>query len=417
MIPYLPSRDQLFRWLDSYAAERKEELDRQRLSQSLGLPKAYLLETAANGTAAQGKALPALPWEVRPGDEEGLFYLQNGEGPWAVLERLSDRHFALYTLLRHQDFESKFRTWVLRNPWWDFAWFAGIALDILWKDYLLELHPQRFTKLAFEHEARYENLNGASLDEDDSLEVEETDQQGDASEDEDSFPKERRASVFSLGEQVRRIGAFLPKLQEIHAPFRALKMVRLPAAHQGGYDLWSWGKLTFRAPSFREGRAYLVTLTRMYQQATESIERTAWIQAETLSLPGGGARLTGTPITFRFAEPLAPQTLQRFVEAIFGHARNLFRLWGNPIWRSERFAYVHGVDLHLWEPIGLEFTPAYFRLYLPQDTCGNTVHRLARNLQRYVDPSLQVLVGEELYETIFRRALWLVADDGQGGDG
>ena len=409
MIPYFPSPDKLFNWLDAYAAERKEELDQQQLSRSLGLPKAYLLETAATGSLAEEKALPALPWRLHPTKEGSLFYLKDGEGFWAVLERLSSRHFALYTLRRHQDFEGKFRTWVLQSPWWDFAWFAGIALDILWRDFLLDLHPQRFTKLAFEHEARYEFPDGVLRQEhdEDSIEIEEIDHFETEHNETRAVPLERRASQLAIGERVEQIATFLPTLQEVHAPFRALKMLRLPAARRGGYDLWSWGKLTFRAATFREGRAYLLTLTRMYQQVTETLEQTAWIQAESLPTEiGGGLRLSGTPIIFRFAQPLAVQTLHHFVQAIFGRARNLFRLWGNPIQRSERFFYVHAVDLHLWEPIGLEMTPEYFRLYLPRGTCGNTVHRLTRNLQRYVDPALQVSVGETPYEDLFRQALW-----------
>lgn len=414
MLLYFAHRDELFRWLDGYAAERKKELDEQRLTHALGLPKAYLLETAGNNSPATAKALASLPWKVRPAEEEGLFFLQNGHGTWAVLEQLSDRHFALYTLLRHQDFERAFRAWVLGTPWWDFAWFAGIALNILWQDYLVDLYPERFTKLAFEHEAHFEPFGSSQLlAEGDSVESEE--REGALNEDEDTFPVERRASVLSIGEQIGRIAHFLPQLQEIHAPFLALKMLRLPAAERGGYDLWSWGKLTFRAPSFREGRAYLLTMTRMYQQATETLEREAWIQAEPLPKLDGGIRLSGTPITFRFAQPLSLSAFHRFIEGIFGRARNLFRLWGNPIWRSERFAYVHGVDMHLWEPLGLELTPKYFRLYLLQGTCGNTVHRLARNLQRYVDPAVQVFVGEKPYEDLFRQALWDIAAGRKGG--
>ncbi len=415
MFPHFNYRDELFRWLDRYTAERKEELDRHRLSQTLGLPKAYLLETAANGSEGQSRALCSLPWSVQPTEDPDLMYLAGPQGPWAVLERLSRRHFVLYTLLRHQDFEDEFRKAVLQNPWWDFAWFAGIALDILWKEYLVEMQPHRFTRLAFEHEARFEILTREGLAEEDSAEPEEEafdslDASESRGDNEDTFPKERRATSFNFTDLVVNLERYLPKLQEFHAPFRALKMLRLPASQRGGYDLWSWGKLTFRAPSFWEGRMYLLTLTRMYQQATELLEQTAWIQAEPLKLPGGGVRLTGTSITFRFSQPLAPQTLQRFMEAIFGRARNLFRLWGNPIRRSERFFYVHGVDLHLWEPIGLECTTEYFRLYLPRGTCGNTVHRLARNLQRYVDPALEVRIGDRPYEDLFRQALWQVAE-------
>lgn len=59
-MPYFGKREELFRWLDHYAAERKEELNRQQLGQSLGLPKAYLLETAADGTEAQSRVMSFL---------------------------------------------------------------------------------------------------------------------------------------------------------------------------------------------------------------------------------------------------------------------------------------------------------------------------------------------------------------------
>jgi hypothetical protein len=37
---------------------------------------------------------------------------------------------------------------------------------------------------------------------------------------------------------------------------------------------------------------------------------------------------------------------------------------------------------------------------IPRGTCGNTVHRLVTNIQRYIDPAAQVSVGDSKYEEI-----------------
>jgi len=404
MFPIVSDRQELFAWLDDYATARKEELDRKKLEKDFGLPKAYLLETSPNGDAA--KALQALPWHSELIDEDLHFLFDSGKDPFGVLEQLTERHFALYTLQKTSPFEGTLRRAVLETPWVDFAWFAGLVLDILWWDYVLPLHPYRFTKLTFEHEARFERTG--RLDDWEEA-VGEEDEFGEVGlEDEEaSIPLEHRASSLAITEQAQRIKTFLPKLQETHTPFRALRTLRLPAAERGGYELWSWGKMTFRAPSFTEGRANLLTITHLYHLATRRLEDQAWIQAEPLPLgpQGEGHRLKGVPVTLRFSEPLSQAVFAQFVRSVFGRALNLFRLWGNPIWRGETYAYVHAVDLHLWKPLGLELMPSHFRVLLPQGTCGNTVHRLVQNVQHYLDPAVQVFVGETDYKEIFRQAL------------
>ncbi len=403
MIPaYLTNRSALFSWFDEYADVRKAELNRRDLSSDVGLLKSYLLETSPEGNAQH--ALQSIPWRTKPIDE-GLFSLfANGEqSSLGVLEQLTERHFAFYTPLKTNDIEPQLKKTIMHNPQWDFAWFSGLVLDILWHDYTLPLYPTRFTKLTFEHEAKFERSEPREdwvneVDEED--EVMENDM-GDRG----RMPLERRASIIAITERSRSIQAFLPKLQAAHSPFRSLRTLRLPASDHGGYELWNWGKMTFRAPSFTEGRSNLLTITKMYRHATEHIEKLAWIQAE--KLPSiGGLSLHGVPVTLRFPEEGLPQAVfENFVQNIFGQSRNQFRLWGNPIRRMDSYYYVHAIDLHLWKPIGLELTPSYFRVLLPQGTCGNTVHRLVQNIQRYLDPTVRVFIGSEDYSNIFRQAL------------
>lgn len=403
MIPtHFTDRSALFSWFDEYADVRKAELNRKDLSSDVGLLKSYLLETSPNGNAKH--ALQSIPWRTKSIDE-GLFFLlaTDTQSSLGVLEQLTERHFAFYTHLQTKDIEPQLKKTIMHNPQWDFAWFSGLVLDILWHDYILPLYPDRFTKLTFEHEARYEytgdleNWENKADDEDEMLE--------EGIEDRSKAYLERRSSIIAITERSRSIQTFLPKLQAAHPPFRSLRTLRLPAFDHGGYELWNWGKMTFRAPSFTEGRSNLLTITKMYRLATESIEKLAWIQAE--KLPSiGGLNLHGVPVTLQFPdEGLPQQVFEHFVKNVFGQSRNLFRLWGNPIRRTDSYYYVHAIDLHLWKPIGLELTPNYFRVLLPQGTCGNTVHRLVQNIQRYLDPTVRVFIGSIDYSHIFRQAL------------
>jgi hypothetical protein len=102
---------------------------------------------------------------------------------------------------------------------------------------------------------------------------------------------------------------------------------------------------------------------------------------------------------------LSEQLFDRFITLTFDQGKGPFRLWGNPIKRSGPRVHVYGLDLHLWQKIYLDMTPTRFVVILPNGTCGNTVHRLATNIQRYLDPLVQVRLGSTLYEDLIS-AVW-----------
>ncbi len=164
--------------------------------------------------------------------------------------------------------------------------------------------------------------------------------------------------------------------------------------------------MTHRAPSFREGRSQLVEITRLYDSVTTAIEEAIWLNLEPVDLPGGPSmRIGGAPVIFEFSSPLPDQTFQNLVSTTFEQGRGPLRLWGNPISLGERKVHVYGLDLHLWQRLYMELTPQRFLFILPHGTCGNTVHRLMTNLQRFVDPAVTMTIGDTAYAELFENAL------------
>lgn len=110
----------------------------------------------------------------------------------------------------------------------------------------------------------------------------------------------------------------------------------------------------------------------------------------------GGGRLTGQPIVIAFSRPIPDR--ERFTQELLA-SRVPFRLWGlSQIVQDDAGAVVEidAVDLHVGQRLRMDIGPTWMRVYLERGSCGNTVARLASNLQhrfdsalRLVDPDLQ----------------------------
>ncbi|MDE0170780.1 MAG: hypothetical protein OXS29_14945 [bacterium] len=126
-----------------------------------------------------------------------------------------------------------------------------------------------------------------------------------------------------------------------------------------------------------------------YRRFVEGAERHA-LRWEELS--EGGARPHGAPITLRFERSIPD--LGYFLEQLFS-AREPFRLWGVPRYDGEGMAEVEAVDLHVGQRLRFDITTKWLRIYLFEGGCGNTVARLASNLQHHFDGALSI-VDEKL---------------------
>ena len=105
----------------------------------------------------------------------------------------------------------------------------------------------------------------------------------------------------------------------------------------------------------------------------------------------------GVPLVVHFKDPISAATFRHWVARAF-QKRNRFRLWGEPIWLGPTKVHVYGADRHLWQPINIEMTEKSLVAFLPQNTCGNTFHRLVTNIQAYVCPSIDAWLGGEPFQ-------------------
>jgi hypothetical protein len=400
-IPSFRSRQELFDFLDGYARERKEEIDRWQLGKHKGLIKSYVLETAPPDGSDQidiAATLRPTGWQITPIDSGMLYLVDNAEGKHlGYLESLSNRYLILHSIEEARWTDKTVRGDVRETASLDSMWLAGGFFSNLWQIVILPQLPKSYVKLKFEHFARFENGVEETEEVDEELEDDWVVEGG----------EERRASSLMIAERVDRIAEFLPELQHIHYPFKAIKMLRIPSmTGRGGYEFWTWGKVTYWAPDFRDGRSQIISITRLHEQVTQAIERTIWVQVEETKLPESiDATLRGAPVTLEFAPPLDLSTFKNFVTTTFERGQGPLRLWGNPIYLSDKKVHVYGVDLHLWQRIYLDLTPKRFVMILPRGTCGNTVHRLITNIQRYLDPGVKTFIGDRPYDDLIRDTL------------
>ena len=106
----------------------------------------------------------------------------------------------------------------------------------------------------------------------------------------------------------------------------------------------------------------------------------------------------------QFDQPLSREVFDQWIRSTFGRQNNRFRLWGHPIRLGPTKIHVYGLDRHLWQPLFLEITESGCVAIIPKGTCGNTVHRLITNIQRYLDPNAKAFLGDQRYESMVEAA-------------
>lgn len=405
LLPTVTNREQLYDALDQYALERRAEIDRRDLGADTGLIKSYVLELSRHeGKADVPAAFVGTGLRPHPLGDDGVFALLRDSQHLGYVEPLGSRYLAVHSQLQNTaQIDETIQRLVRRTPALDSLWLAGDLFRQLLLHVVAPLSPHRSTIVKFEHAPRF--AAGVQADEegadDELLWATSPPAAGDTAA-EDIDPDRRSASLM---QRVGRLARTLPEYQRIDPVWRTIRAMRIPGAGHGGYELYSWGKMTHRTDSFRSGRTWLRELVEIYERATRAIEEIAWIEAEPEPPDGRSVGLRGLPVVCRFLEPLTDAVFHGFVEAVFKRGETDFRLWGEPIWLGERKVHVYGLDLHLWQPLQMELTPRHFVFLLPAGTCGNTVHRLMTNLQRFVDPGVEMSVGGVNYGALIKAAI------------
>ena len=393
-LPLLHSREDYVDHLDGLAVSEVGESAEGRPKRTR--IKTYMLETAGyNGVVPELDSLFPGAVTVQRLDDT-LYRVQDASHEGKVvglIEEFGTRHPVLYTTLPVEESEKWIRRAVDRNPWLDRLWLSSQILFELWK-YVKRVTPtDRYVRLGFEHEAWYEASSGSEGIEGDTYD------RGDMSREEEGTPVSRiehRRSKVAITERLALLNTKLKPLMDLYDPLHSLVQLQIPGGDRGGHRFYHDGRATDWSDSFAEHRATVELVVRLYRSVTERAEKQLWV--ETTEVGEDGFSLSGAPVTIIFGEPLNEPTFNRFVDLALRRRTSRFRIDGYVTRRGPTKIHLAGIDQHLWQPFLLEATSKHLVGVLPRGTCGNTIHRLVTNVQRFLDPKVEVWLGAERYE-------------------
>lgn len=409
LLPTLQSRLEYLDYLDHWTVGTVDELRAHMTPRAL--VKAYLLETSRfDGQRDAVSALSSASSSVTSVDSTLHRLRWRGDNmDWALLDVADERYPILYTAVETKIAGKRVDRLVTSSALLDRAWFAAPMFQRLW-DLVLGTFPDyRFSQIVFQHTSVYEALPEPSLAEpepyqvpaDEDTAVDDEDETSDVDDpSEERVFAERREAKMRITERVGRLRTAIPAMREIYNPLASIVQLRMPATLRGGHDVYYDGRFTNRSDSFAAFRQTVKTVATIYRNSTEAAEATAWpVAAEEAT----DRFSPGAPIFLKFNDAIDPATFERWIAAL-RRKNNRFRLWANPIARGGGKVHLYAVDNHLWQPIDLEVTRSHIFGLLPQGTCGNTVHRLVTNIQRYIDPAVTAFIGDEPYQNFLAQA-------------
>ena len=393
-LPRLESREDYVDHLEGFTIPEIGESEGGRSKRTR--IKTYMLETAR-----YGRTVPALD-SLFPSDvylhrlDDTLYRVEDvtlGGRVVGLIEALDDRYPVLYTTLPVAESNKWVGRAVDRNPWLDRLWLSSPILFELWKYVQRSTPTHRYVRLGFEHEAWYEAPTDLDTTGEDMDDHEDT-----SGENEDSPVGwvERRRSTVTLTERLALLNTKLQPLMDLYDPLHSLVQLQIPGGERGGHRFYHDGRATNWSDSFTEHRATVHLVVRLYRNVTTHAEDRLWV--DTTQVGEDGFSLTGAPVTIRFSEQLSEATFNRFVDLALRRRTSRFRIGGYVTRRGPTKVHLAGIDRHLWQPFLLEATSHHLLVVLPRGTCGNTIHRLVTNVQRYLDPKVDVWLGSERYE-------------------
>jgi len=139
------------------------------------------------------------------------------------------------------------------------------------------------------------------------------------------------------------------------------------------------GAFVTAAGDFEVAANAIWRLVDQYEQFVRGLEARYRVVYEPLD--GEGLTLDGDVAVLDFGREV---DVERLVAGLF-LAKEPFRLWAVPRQVDDEVWTADAVDLHVGQPLRLEFSPTQLRVILEPETCGNTLARLLTNLQQHLD--------------------------------
>ena len=392
-LPRLDTRESYIDHLEGFATpEGKEDEKNGRKRTRI---KTYMLETAGGDhVVPEMDSLFADTVHLHRMDDT-LYRVEDAAHDRRVVglvEALNERHPVLYTTLPVTESDKWVRQTIDPNPWLDRLWLSSPILFELWSYVQRNTPTDRYVRLGFEHDAWYE---APSIHDRGDESLAEGREPSDQDEETPLSRIERRRSRVTLTEQLALLNTKLKPLMQLYDPLYSLVQLQIPGKDRGGHRLYHDGRATNWTDSFLEHRQVVSMVANLYRRLTDRAETRLWV--DTTRVGHDGFSLTGAPVTIRFSSQLSEATFQRFVDLALRRRTSRFRIGGYITERGPTKVHLAAIDRHLWQPFLLEATSRHLQLVLPRGTCGNTIHRLVTNIQRYLDPRVDVWLGSESY--------------------
>ena len=391
-LPSLRTREEFVDYLEGFVPPTVDDLESGKPARQL--IKTYMLETASTHHKTP-ELLGIFPQHIQFKQlDDTLHRVEDAEHKGKVvglLEKLDDRHPVIYTTMKSDVSNKWVKEIVDHNPWLDRLWLSSPILFKLWERVQRTATPERFVKLGFDHESRYENISPES-NENETEDIRDHD-------DEDSFQAliERRKAKVTITERLSVLSEKLDSLINLYDPLHSLAQLQIPAAGNGGHLLYHDGRVTNRSNSFLDHRSTIELVIKLYRTLTERVEQRLWFRAEQLS--DEIYTFSGAPLTIKFNETLSDSTFERFIDLGFKRRTSRLRIGGYITQHGPTKVHITAIDRHLWQPLLLEITSKQLLGILPRGTCGNTIHRLVTNVQRNLDPNIKVWIGDKSYQS------------------
>lgn len=383
------SSDQVLEYLEEYSSTAKNQINNEKLKNNL--LKSYVFETFDKELQINNKTVN-LSTEIKDLFEnkstkikqiDEIFYeIIMNDRAVGFIEQLNDRFCTLYTTEASKKSDQWTQLILKESTILDSLWISGIMFDEFLKE-LTEYHnPLRYTKMKFEFNAMFQQ----------SLLTEDID-----------LKNEHKISSVTLVEELSGITEKLSGAREYFPSFYSVGSLRFPSnVGKGGHDVYQNGKFTNRSDSFSDHRQQLKQVVNSYELITKKIESQTWLEVETVQGKNNfiSSNFKASPVTIKFKKPLQVSAFNNFVETTFPKGRGPFKIFGEIKRISLERVHIYGIDLHLWQNVFLDLSSEQFILFLPKGTCGNTIHRLITNIQKFLEPELLVYIGNNLYSEI-----------------
>lgn len=386
------SREDVFTYLEEYSQSTKNQIDDYKIKNNL--LKSYVFETFdeslydLSSVSKDIKNINTLfgdkKHSIQQIDEE-LFTLLENNKIVGFIEQINSRFSTLYTTLSSKYSDQLAKNYVKKSTVLDSLWISGKMFDNFLNEITSYHHPNRFTKMKFEFNAMFERNQ---LNKDDF--------------------EEHKVSSVSLVEELGGIEEKLNGVRQYISSFHSVGSLRLPSnVGKGGHDVYQNGKFTNRSDSFTDHRIQMKQIVGVYQEMTERLEKKVWIEVEDIKSKENliDTSFKASPVTIKFSKSLCSNVFNNFVEYTFPKGREPFKIYGEIKRINEKRVHIYGVDLHLWQNVILDLSTEEFILFLPKGTCGNTIHRLVTNIQRFLDPEISVYIGESPFEDILNNVI------------